>query len=151
MLKLSKRVEYALMALLYMDGTSGDVVVSAREIVEQFRLPPELMGKVLQVLARAGLVESMHGAKGGYRLARTLDEVSLPEVIEAVDGKMRIVPCQGKATSCERYNDCIIRDPVHRIQRQLMIYLDGIKLSAFREPGAKGNVKRIKSVERALV
>lgn len=143
MLKLSKKVEYALMALLHLDGLKADELAVSREIAEHFKIPSELLGKVLQSLTRAGVIESVHGAKGGYRLAGPLDQITLGSVEEAVEGKMQLVPCQGSSCACDQYVDCNIRDPILHIQQQLTNYLNGISLSAFRSEPDEDRLRKV--------
>jgi len=132
MLKLSKKVEYGLMAVLQMDAENSHDPVSAKDLADRHSIPAELLGKVLQAMARAALVESAHGAHGGYRLARPLERLTLGDVVEAVDGPIRLVKCHEKPDQCDLHKACTIRDPVLRIQQQLTGYLYNFKLAEFR-------------------
>src|SRR5215831_16907060 len=86
MLRLSKKTDYALLALQYLasPGEPGDV--SARAIAERFEIPPELLAKILQRLAHGGLITAQRGVHGGYRLARSPDAISIADIAQAVDG-----------------------------------------------------------------
>lgn len=141
MLKLSKKVEYALMALLHMDGRRAADLATAREVADSCGAPLELLGKVLQTLAREGLIESAQGAHGGYRLARSADRVTLGEVIEAVDGPVHIAACQDDPSRCGQYPTCSIRQPVVRVQRELQDYMYGLSLASFRRDQVAEPVK----------
>ncbi len=132
MLRLSKRVEYALMALLHMDE-EADQVVSVAELADQYDIPSDMLGKVMQALARSGLVKSIHGAHGGYQLSTSLDNLVLGDVLEAVEGPFRLVKCQETPESCDQYKVCPIREPVLAIQNQLLDYLASFELKTFRE------------------
>ncbi|HOW98462.1 MAG TPA: Rrf2 family transcriptional regulator [Kiritimatiellia bacterium] len=136
MLKLSKKVEYALMALLHMEGRRAAELATAREIADSCGAPVELLGKVLQALARGGLIESEQGARGGYRLARPADRITLGEVIEVVDGPVHIAACQDDPSRCGQYPTCNIRQPVVRVQRELQDYMYKLSLAAFRREPA---------------
>jgi len=129
MLKLNKKVEYALMALLYMDRQKD--LVAAREVSEACRAPADLLGKVLQALAKGGLIHSVQGAHGGYRLARPAREITLGEVIEAVEGPVHLVSCQKHPEDCGQFETCRIRRPVAQVQQQLQDYMHGLSLDAF--------------------
>jgi Rrf2 family protein len=133
MLKLSKKVEYGLMSLLYMDSMPNSDLVSAKEIAENFRLPHDLLGKVLQALSKSHLVESVHGSKGGYRLKRPLEELTLGSVLAAIEGPTILAQCQDDPEACVQFCTCNIREPVVRIQAQLNQFVNDIKLSAFRQ------------------
>ena len=77
MLKLSKKVEYGLISMMHMDSVQSGELATARELSDLYNIPAELLGKVLQLLAKNRLIVSVQGAKGGYRLARGLDLVTL--------------------------------------------------------------------------
>lgn len=132
MLKLSKKVEYGLMALLHMDSLETDGLVTAKEVSDRYSIPAELLGKVLQALARAELVESVHGAHGGYRLKQSLDQLTLGDVVDAVEGPFHLVRCHESPETCDQYASCNIREPVLRIQEQLTGYLGAFRLKEFR-------------------
>lgn len=132
MLKLSKKVEYALIALLYMDQRPGDGLVTTKDVAETFHVPTELLGKVLQTLARTHLVESVKGSHGGYRLRRPVDQLSVGEVIEAIEGPVLIVPCCDGSDTCRQHDTCNIRAPIQRIQEAVRNYIHQLPLAAFR-------------------
>lgn len=141
MLMLSKRVEYALMAILHMANMSTGEWTNAKRIAERYAIPSELLGKVLQALARAGLVASMPGVHGGYRLNHSLDRVNLGAVIEAVEGPVHLADCQENPERCGQYHACNIKEPIQHIHAQLVHYIHNISLNQFRAPPALENVK----------
>mgnify|MGYP001226087407 CR=1 FL=1 len=128
MLKLSKKVEYALIALKHMSELRGDDLASAREIAEQYHVPYDILGKVMQSLNRADLVESIQGARGGYRLRLPLSEVTLGQVIEAIDGPVQVVPCAGDHYSCRQESSCNIKKPINQLQSQLQTFVFSLTL-----------------------
>jgi Rrf2 family protein len=132
MLKLSKKVEYGLISMMHMDSVQNGDLATARELSDQYNIPAELLGKVLQSLSKAQLIVSAQGAKGGYRLARALDRITLGEVVEAVEGPMHITACQGDPSCCEQYSTCNIKRPVFEVQKQLTNYMYGLPLASFR-------------------
>lgn len=132
MLKLSKKVEYALIAMMHMDAKRNGDLTTAREISEDYHIPGELLGKVLQSLAKVPLIQSVQGSKGGYRLMRELEKITLGEVVQAVEGPVQIAACQGDPSCCEQFPNCNIRKPVIQVQQQLLGYMFGLPLSTFR-------------------
>lgn len=132
MLKLSKKVEYGLISLVHMDSRGTDELISAKGIAEFFNIPGEVMGKVLQILARHNLVESVQGAKGGYRLAKAIEDITLGDVTRAIDGPIQLTLCQDNPGVCGQECTCNIRDPLIRIQSQLEKFIHNITLSSFR-------------------
>ena len=92
----------------------------ARELAEAYDIPLELLAKVLQKLVRAGLLESHHGIKGGYGLARPAASLTVADVIQAVDGPFTVTACSDTDHSCEQYAKCNIRDPLWRIKDRIV-------------------------------
>jgi Rrf2 family protein len=119
MLRLSKKADYALMAMKHLALRSGAGSVSAREIAEQYDIPVELMAKVLQRLARHGLLLSQQGTRGGYLLARGATLISVADVIEAVDGPLAVTAC-ATTEDCDQFAKCNVRDPLWKIKDRIL-------------------------------
>ena len=88
------------------------------------------MAKVLQRLARRGLLASHHGTRGGYRLSRAARLISVADVIEAVDGPVTVTACTDADHDCDQYATCNIRDPLWRIKDQIVHALNSYSLQA---------------------
>lgn len=142
MLTLSKKVEYALIALLYMAGKPAADLATAKEMADQFSIPGELLGKVLQALARSKLISSTQGSRGGYHLQRPVACITLGDVIEAVEGPVVLARCQEDPSHCGQFHACTIKEPVHQIHGQLMRFIHGISLGDFR-PVATPSLARL--------
>src|SRR4029077_17798631 len=114
MLRLSKKADYALMAMkhlaLYGDRGSS----SAREIAEQYDIPIELMAKVLQRLVQRGLLASHQGTRGGYQLSRLPRQITVADVIQAIEGPVTVTACSTDDNHCEQFSKCNVRDPLWR-------------------------------------
>ena len=135
MLKFSKKAEYALLALQYMASVQagGDIqprVVNTKEISEEHHIPLELLAKVLQTLARNQIIESHHnGPKGGYVLGREPDQITIAQVLEAIEGPLGITDCyHDSETSCEQMDRCNIRTPMLKIQESIFQLLNGMSI-----------------------
>ena len=133
MLRLSKKAEYALMALKDLASRPEAEAASAREIAGRFGIPVELMAKVLQRLARQHLLASHHGTHGGYLLARPASRISVADVIEAIDGPVTVTACTSADDDCDQYATCNIRDPLWRIKDQIVQALTSYSLQALAE------------------
>ncbi len=133
---LSKKVEYALLAVLHLAESRPGTLVTAKDISERYLIPGELLGKVLQALVRGRLVSSLPGAHGGYQLARAIDAIQLGDVIEAVEGPVYLTKCQEDPAQCGQYHACTIKEPVQQLQEQLQQYIHNIPLGRFRRPAA---------------
>lgn len=119
MLRLSKKADYALIAMKHL-AIRDPAVSSAREIAEQYRIPVELMAKVLQRLARRGLLSSLQGTRGGYQLARPAIDISLADVIQAIDGPLTVTACAIHGKACQQYETCNVRNPLRRIRARIL-------------------------------
>lgn len=92
---ISKEIDYGLRAMIVIATSNGDLLTS-RQIAEKFRIPYNFLSLILPKLVRAGLVVSTQGPKGGYRLARPMQEVNFLQIIEAIDGPVNLVNCNTK-------------------------------------------------------
>ena len=98
MIRLNRTTEYGLMALRYMSckrGRESCECTSAREIADLYNLPFDITAKTLQRLRDAGFIQSTQGARGGYKLSRNLQDVSLAEFLSLMEGPQSVVACQG--------------------------------------------------------
>lgn len=132
MIKLSKKVEYGLISVLHIAAAKSNALTTCRDLADRYQIPVELLGKVLQALAKAKLIESVHGVKGGYRTIRPLKAISFGELIEALDGPVRITPCACAEYVCRQEPTCTIKEPVFHFQDQLMRFVFSIDLESFR-------------------
>jgi Rrf2 family protein len=132
-LRLSKKADYALIALSYMAAPGRRQTVTAREVAEQHAIPIELLAKVLQRLVRTGVLTSIQGIRGGYRLARPPRAISVAEVVEAIDGPLMLTACDDRSDSCEQYMKCSIRDPLHRIRERIASALHACSVAELAE------------------
>jgi Rrf2 family protein len=123
MLRLSKKTDYALLAMRHLAANSDRGAVSARELAETYDIPPELLAKVLQKLVRGRLLESQQGLRGGYALARPASTMSVADVIQTVDGPLMVTACSEEDHSCGQYAKCNIRDPLWRIKDRIVATL----------------------------
>ncbi|MCO5045236.1 MAG: Rrf2 family transcriptional regulator [Kiritimatiellae bacterium] len=138
---LSKRVEYGLMAILHMSDLPASEWATAKGIADRYSIPAELLGKVMQSLARASLLVSMPGARGGYRLHQPLDRMNLGAVIEAVEGPILLTDCHEQPDRCPQLHACIIKEPIQHIHAQLVRFIYNISLTSFRTPSALENAQ----------
>jgi Rrf2 family protein len=142
MLRLSKKADYALLAIRHLAANSDRGAVSAREVAEAYDIPGELLAKVLQKLVRARLLASHQGISGGYALARAAGLMSVADVIQAVDGPLTVTACSDLDHSCEQYAKCNIRDPLWRIKDRIVSALAATSVAElaadFRPPAGGG-------------
>src|SRR5262245_38118860 len=93
MLKLSRRLDYAILALSRLAARFGQESISARHLAEETRVPPAILANILKDLTRAGMVRSSRGTHGGYELVVAPAELSVGRVVQSLEGPMRLVDC----------------------------------------------------------
>ncbi len=136
MLKFSKKADYALLALQYMASVQGKKelqprVVNTKEIAEEHFMPVELLAKVLQTLARHHIIESYHnGPKGGYMLGREPKDISIAQVLEAIEGPLGLTDCSHdkEQSPCDQMDRCNIRTPLLKIQDSIQKLLNSMSI-----------------------
>ena len=128
MLRFTKRADYGLMAIHYIAVNDGLGAVSAKRIAEEFAIPPELLAKILQRLAKRRLIVSQNGPKGGYVLARRPDQISVGQVVRALEGPINIVSCI-EHSGCPQEERCTLRRPVQKLQAAISQMLDTMSLA----------------------
>jgi len=133
LLKLTKKADYALMAMKHLAEHSVGTSRSAKDVADAFGIPPEALAKILQKLAKAGLLQSQHGINGGYMLARPASTISAFEVIQAIDGPLFITSCVTTRGECDQTDRCNIREPLRKVNESIEGVLKRIKISHMRE------------------
>lgn len=110
-MRLTKAGEYAIRCAMFLSFQGMGVVVSKKKIAHTMDIPAQFLGKIAQQLARAGIIEIVQGAKGGYRLLVPSEKLTLLDVVEAVIGEIFLNDCVVRPESCERISACA----VHRV------------------------------------
>ena len=128
MLRLSKKTDYALMAMKHL-ASDPRHQASAREIAETYEIPLDLMAKVLTRLVRSGLLTSHQGIHGGYELAQPPAATSVAAVIEAIDGPLTMTACTHADDRCDQFSTCNVRDPLNRIRDRIAAILAECSIS----------------------
>ncbi|MEE9189463.1 MAG: Rrf2 family transcriptional regulator [Candidatus Neomarinimicrobiota bacterium] len=118
MLKLTRKVEYALIALRHLQDERVASIISAKEIADTYEIPTPLLAKILQQLAREKIIEPIQGPHGGYRLKISLDSIKLTDFIEMLEGPLGLVNCFHDA-NCDLVTQCNIREPIEKINSSL--------------------------------
>jgi Rrf2 family protein len=122
MLKLSKKTEYALMAVKFIAKKTNGNSATAKEISEGYNIPYDLLSKVLQQLTKKKVIKSFQGIKGGYSLSKGPDNLTLIDIIRAVEPNYQITECMQKGRSekdCTLLDCCMIRDPLAKVQKEI--------------------------------
>ena len=151
MLKLTKKADYALMAMKHLAEHLDGGSCSAKDVAEAYGIPQEALAKILQRLAKVGLVQSQHGINGGYTLTRDPRTVSAFEVIKAIDGPLFITSCVTVRGECDQSDRCTIREPLRKVNESIEAVLKRIKISHMREEPEVAQSDAIKSAELVTI
>lgn len=134
MLRVTRLTDYATVVLTVLAVRPGDVH-SAAELAEATGIEPTTVSKVLKPLAQAGLVDGFRGASGGYRLARTAAEISLIQIVEAIEGRLALTECADHGGGhCGISARCTVRDSWRRINDVLGDTLRSVTLADMLDP-----------------
>ena len=122
MLKISRKTEYAALAVEYMAAKGGQgVIASVREISDHFDIPYHLLAKTLQKLASHGVLKAQHGTKGGYMLARSPADLNLADLVTIFEGSLAVTNCfRTEKIDCPQWSDCTIKNPLSKINFKIM-------------------------------
>ncbi|GDX88188.1 Rrf2 family transcriptional regulator [Nitrospirota bacterium] len=144
-MKLSKKSEYGLRALLELTQVYGKETLQRQQIAERQHIPVEFLEQILLALKRAGLLASRRGIKGGYTLIKSPDEITLGQVIRILDGPLAPIPCVSK-TAYQKCRDCPyaskphcpLQDAMGEVRNAIADILDHYTLNDFAFGHRKG-------------
>jgi FeS assembly SUF system regulator len=111
MFRLSKITDYGIVLLARLARDTAGTTHNARELAAEVDLPAPVVSKILKLLARAGVLESHRGAKGGYTLLRQPHDLTVAEMIRVLEGPVALTQCSAASSSCEHETNCAVRDP----------------------------------------
>lgn len=133
-MKYSQATDYALHAMCYLVATEPDNPVSVQQLAEKLGVSPTYLSKMLTKLVKAGLIQSISGANGGYRLRRNREEITFLDVIHAIEGTASLFEC-----GLDHGSECLIQQVVTEAELQMEQYLKNKKIyelaGQFKEMG----------------
>jgi len=133
MFRVSRLTDYATVVMTCIAAHPGDVVSTA-QIAEEAHLELPTVSKLLKSLGHAGLVDSFRGVNGGYRLARPAQQISLADIVEAIEGPLGMTECTLSEGQCEREAQCGVRGSWQRINHVLDNALRTMSLADMLRP-----------------
>ena len=123
--------DYALRIMVNLAGYNSQEYVSVRVLAQEEGVSYQFACKILQKLHKANLVESVMGSKGGYRLSRLPDDITMLEVIQAMQGKIIVNRCTKGIETCPRQPHCPVNKTLNILQRQIDEYLNQVTIKDF--------------------
>jgi len=134
MFRITRLTDYGVLLMTEL-AQAGEHVHNAAELAERSRLPAPTVSKILQVLLREGLLTSVRGAGGGYHLTREASEISVRDIIVALEGPIALTECNLEHGQCEQEEHCATRSNWKIINKAVRHALDGITLADMVAPG----------------
>ncbi len=133
MLRFSRRLDYAILAISHLASRFAAAPVSARVLADATRIPGSILANILKDLTHLGFVRSARGVHGGYELAVAPDELSIGQLVRALEGEMRLVECVPSSAAsaqpampslCQIESTCTMKTPLRRVHRRIQEVLD---------------------------
>jgi FeS assembly SUF system regulator len=133
-LRISKLTDYGIVLLANFALAPTGATLTAREMAESTGLPHPVVSKMLKTLAGAALLRSQRGAKGGYSLARAPEQLSVADILEALEGPLALMECSAGPGHCGQESSCTVRAPWQHINRAVRGALEGMTLAELAGP-----------------
>lgn len=122
MFQLSKKVEYALIAIRHMAAGNRGQTFTAKEISDAYQIPFDLLAKIMQKLVKKGFIASYQGVHGGYVLTRNPSDLKVSSIIQAIEEKdlVTIIQCESESPeNCIIHGTCTIKNPLIKLQESI--------------------------------
>jgi FeS assembly SUF system regulator len=134
MIRISKLADYGIVLLAQFARDPANPVMTARDLAERTRMPMPTVSKILKALLRGSLLVSQRGAKGGYQLSRPADQISVAEILLAIEGPVALTDCVRSGGECAVERFCQVRSNWQRINGAVRGALEGLKLTDMTAP-----------------
>lgn len=141
MIRLSKESDYGIVILTEIVSTPDRLLFSARELGEETGIPQPMVSKVLKILTRSGILNSQRGPKGGYSLADDPADISVFQVISALEGPVALMECIEHPGDCRQERTCGVKEHWEVINRSVRNALEGISLAEMAQPPGRRLIK----------
>lgn len=130
-MQITRQADYALRAVMYLAQMNSHQRAATSQIAEEQHIPPSFLAKIISQLSIAGLINTSRGARGGVTLARSANEISVLEVIEAIDGPIALNECTHSPDSCPFGDNCPMKPLWCDTQEELVQRLNSSYFSDF--------------------
>lgn len=133
-MQLTREGDYGIRSVLFLSRQPFKKVIFVSEIAEEYKIPRSFLAKILQKLVKAKIVRSHRGVKGGFSLARPSKDISVLDVLEAIEGKLALNLCLANRKKCEFSRHC----PIHHVWAAAQTkFMDVLKNANFEELALK--------------
>lgn len=128
-MQLTRQGDYAIRTILVLAETSQDELVSIKEIASKQEISLHFLNKIVQSLAKSGIVITIRGSQGGIKLSRPPDKISLRDVVEAIEGPIALNICVAHQEGCRRQGFCRVHSVWREAQAALLAKLEGVSFA----------------------
>jgi FeS assembly SUF system regulator len=132
MIRVSRLTDYAILLLAHL--ARGDKTLTAQELAQRSSVPSPTVSKLCKELSKAGLLVSHRGRRGGYGLARPAGQITVAEIVEALEGPIALTECSQGSQSCELVDTCLAKASWDPVSRAIHGALSNLALSAIAPP-----------------
>jgi len=146
MIRLSRITDYGIVLMVRLAQNPAAEARNARHLAAEADLPAPVVSKVLKTLAREGLLSSQRGSKGGYALARDAADISVPEMITALEGPISLTECSLHPGTCSQESSCGVREPWQKINSTVHDALSKITLADLAMPEVSGSIVPLRTL-----
>jgi len=144
MFKVSRKSEYALIAVQHLCRQPRNTLISVAELAIAQNMPPDILAKVLQGLKKIGILTATKGSGGGYRLAKHPADIRFLDVVRPFEEQIAVVACQSDApTACDRTDNCTLREPMAVLNNFVIKQFDSLTMEAFIAPQNHGRSQNL--------
>ena len=134
-MQITRQADYAVRAVLYLARMEANKRAATSQVAQEQHIPPSFLAKIISQLSIAGLLHTSRGARGGVSLARAPKDITLLEVIEAIDGPIMLNECVGDGSNCTFDEDCPLKPVWCEAQNELVTRLRNTDFASLLEPG----------------
>ena len=137
-MQITRQADYAVRAMVYLAQIEPNEKAATGRIAQDKGIPPSFLAKIVSQLSVAGLLQTSRGARGGVSLAKKAEEISLLDVVEAIDGPILLNDCVGESSACTHDDDCPLKPVWCDAQKMLVDHLSKANFAQFVQTAALG-------------
>jgi Rrf2 family protein len=130
-MQITRQADYAIRAVVYISKLGPSERAATSQIAQEQHIPPSFLAKIISQLSIAGLLQTSRGARGGVTLAKSPNEITLLDVVEAIDGPIALNECVNDETACHFGDECQLRSIWCDAQDDLVRRLKGTNFAQF--------------------
>ena len=133
-MQITRQADYAIRAVMYLSRLGANQRAATSQVAKEQSIPPSFLAKIISQLSIAGLLHTSRGARGGVMLAKPAQDISLLDVVEAIDGPISLNECSSPDGNCSFGEDCLLKEVWCDAQEDLVNRLKATNFAQFASP-----------------